>query len=78
MHGFSVADGERFWRGQLPAVAEGQRILIVARADDQIVGSVVVTFAHQPNQPHRADIGKMLVHSRIAPARPRPAAARCG
>ncbi len=65
MHGFSLADGERFWRGQLPAVSDGQRILIVAREGERVVGSVVVSFAHQPNQPHRADIGKMLVHSSV-------------
>ncbi len=64
MHGFSREDGERFWRGQLPLVEAGQRVLIVAEDEAaRIVGSVVVTFAPQPNQPHRADIGKMLVHS---------------
>ncbi|MBZ9937139.1 GNAT family N-acetyltransferase [Mesorhizobium sp. BR1-1-16] len=63
MHGFSAADAARFWRGQLALIAEGQRILIVAMRGEDIVGTVVVTFAHQPNQPHRADIGKMLVHS---------------
>ncbi|SHF67955.1 L-amino acid N-acyltransferase YncA [Kaistia soli DSM 19436] len=63
MHGFSAVDGERFWRGQLALIAEGQRILIVAENGADIVGTVIVTFAPQPNQPHRADIGKMLVHS---------------
>ena len=61
--GFSQHEGERFWRGQLPGLAAGQRVLIVAEAEGRIVGSVVVSFAPQPNQPHRADIGKMLVHS---------------
>ena len=66
MHGFSQEDGERFWRGQLPAMVAGQRVLIVAEDEAaRIVGSVIVTFAPQPNQPHRADIGKMLVHSSV-------------
>lgn len=61
--GFSRAEAEGFWRGQLPLIDEGKRILIVAERGGAIVGTVVVTFAPQPNQPHRADIGKMLVHS---------------
>lgn len=61
--GFGLPEGEAFWRGQLPAVAEGKRVLIVAEAAGRIVGTVVVTHAPQPNQPHRADVGKMLVHS---------------
>ncbi|MBN9000375.1 MAG: GNAT family N-acetyltransferase [Rhizobiales bacterium] len=63
MAGFRQDEAEAFWRGQLPLVAEGRRILIVARHGGRIVGTVVVTFAPQPNQPHRADVGKMLVHS---------------
>ncbi|MCX5496465.1 GNAT family N-acetyltransferase [Kaistia dalseonensis] len=61
--GFAQAEGEAFWRGQLPLIAEGKRILIVATRDGAIAGTVVITFAPQPNQPHRADVGKMLVHS---------------
>ncbi|MCX5513023.1 GNAT family N-acetyltransferase [Kaistia algarum] len=63
MAGFAAHEAETFWRGQIPLIAEGRRILIVAESDGRIVGTVVVTFAPQPNQPHRADIGKMLVHS---------------
>lgn len=61
--GFAQADGEAFWRGQIEAIGAGGRILIVAALDGRIVGTVVVTFAPQPNGPHRAEIGKMLVHS---------------
>ena len=35
---------------------------MAAEAGGRIVGTAMVTFAHQPNQPHRADIAKMLVH----------------
>jgi len=62
--GFGLDEAAAFWRSQLPGIAAGQRVLIVAEAAGAIVGTVVVTFAPQPNQPHRADIGKMLVHSR--------------
>jgi GNAT superfamily N-acetyltransferase len=33
-------------------------------ADGAIVGTVLVAFAQPENQPHRADIAKMLVHRR--------------
>lgn len=61
--GFSLAEGEAFWRGQLPGLADGSRQLFVAEAGGRLVGTVVLTFAQQPNAPHRAEIGKMLVHS---------------
>ena len=63
MAGFDEAGASAFWRGQLPGLAEGMRHILVAEAAGAIVGTVVVAFAPQPNQPHRADIGKMLVHS---------------
>jgi GNAT superfamily N-acetyltransferase len=63
MAGFDEDAGRRFWRGQLPGIADGTRHLMVAEVEGRIVGTVVVTLAPQPNQPHRADIGKMLVHS---------------
>lgn len=60
---FTRDDAHAFWRGQLDGIRDGGRRLIVARLGGRIVGTVVVSFAPQPNQPHRADIGKMLVHS---------------
>ncbi|MEL6226536.1 MAG: GNAT family N-acetyltransferase, partial [Pseudomonadota bacterium] len=38
------------------------RMLFVARLGDRIVGTAQVVPANMPNQPHRADISKMLVH----------------
>ena len=61
--GFSREDGVEFWQGQMAGVEAGGRVLLVAEAEGRIVGTVVVTFAPQPNGPHRAEIGKMLVHS---------------
>lgn len=61
--GFGLDEARAFWRGQLPGLASGERRLFVAEAGGRIVGTVVLTFALQPNQPHRAEIGKMLVHS---------------
>lgn len=63
MAGFSHDDATAFWQGQMEAIEAGGRILLVADIEGRIVGTVVVTFAPQPNGPHRAEIGKMLVHS---------------
>jgi GNAT superfamily N-acetyltransferase len=53
-----------FWRGVAADVAGGGRILIVARDAGGIVGTVQVIPAGPENQPHRADVAKMLVHRR--------------
>lgn len=63
MAGFTAAEGEAFWRGQLPGLRAGKKRLLVAEAAGRLVGTVVLSFAPQPNGPHRAEIGKMLVHS---------------
>jgi GNAT superfamily N-acetyltransferase len=64
MAGFSAAEGRAFWRSQLPGIAAGERRLFVADDGTRLVATVVLTQAPQPNAPHRAEIGKMLVHSR--------------
>jgi GNAT superfamily N-acetyltransferase len=63
MAGFSTDDALRFWRGQLPGLADGTRHILVAESGRMILGTVVVSLAAAPNQPHRADVGKMIVHS---------------
>ena len=63
--GLTPAAAEAFWRSQLPGLAHGERHLLVALdADGALLGTVVLTLAAQPNAPHRAEIGKMLVHRR--------------
>ncbi|WEK51632.1 MAG: GNAT family N-acetyltransferase [Candidatus Kaistia colombiensis] len=61
--GFSPDEAAAFWSGQMAGIETGSRVLLVAEVEGRIVGTVVVTFAPQPNGPHRAEIGKMLVHS---------------
>lgn len=52
-----------FWRGVAEGVARGERALLVAEdADGRIVGTVQLVMAMPDNQPHRADVAKMLVH----------------
>ena len=55
---------EAFWRGAArEARLDGRRVL-VAEDGERIVGVVQVIPAGPDNQPHRADIAKMLVHRR--------------
>ena len=54
---------ERFWRGVAEGVANNERVLLVAQSEQgDIVGSVQVVLAQPENQPHRADISKMIVY----------------
>ena len=54
-----------WWRGVLPDMLAGRRILLVAEdADGAPVGTVQLILAGQPNGAHRADVGKLLVHRR--------------
>jgi GNAT superfamily N-acetyltransferase len=54
-----------FWRGVADAVGRGERILLVAQdRAGSIVGTVQLATALPDNQPHRADVAKMLVHRR--------------
>lgn len=50
-----------FWRDVADGVAAGQTILLVGEADGRLVGTVQVRAAGKANQPHRADVAKMLV-----------------
>lgn len=56
---------EAFWQGVAQDVAAGRTLLYVARANTgAILGTVQLHPIHKPNQPHRADVAKLLVHSR--------------
>src|SRR2546421_730568 len=44
------------------SIARAETVLIAAKLDDRIVGSVQLGLDMPPNQPHRADIKKLLVH----------------
>lgn len=55
---------DAFWTGVAEGVAAGERILLVAQEPEssRILGTVQVILRQPENQPHRADIAKMLVH----------------
>lgn len=57
----STAEAESFFARVVEGVQRGDRILLAAFEHGQLVGTVQVVFATAPNQPHRADIAKLLV-----------------
>jgi GNAT superfamily N-acetyltransferase len=57
------AQAEHFFSGVADRVARGERALLVAEDEDNcLIGTVQVLLAMPPNQPHRGEIAKMLVH----------------
>ncbi|HEX9460069.1 MAG TPA: GNAT family N-acetyltransferase [Thermoanaerobaculia bacterium] len=52
-----------WWRDRI-SQADGRAIFLVARDENGITGTVQLLPAGMPNQRHRADIAKMLVHRR--------------
>jgi ribosomal protein S18 acetylase RimI-like enzyme len=65
MQPYTRDDGLRFWRERVfPDVASGRRVLFVADLNGAIVGTVQMDIALPPNQPHRCEVAKMIVHSR--------------
>jgi GNAT superfamily N-acetyltransferase len=53
----------RFWLGVAQGVASGDRVLFTATDEDtRILGTVQLGIGQPENQPHRADIAKLLVH----------------
>ena len=65
MHPLSRDHAQAFWRGVAQGVAAGERALLVAEDDQGICGTVQLVLAQPENQPHRADLAKMLVHRRV-------------
>jgi GNAT superfamily N-acetyltransferase len=69
MHPLSRERAVAFWQNVAREVENGARALLIAEDAQGIVGTVQLVLAQPENQPHRADLSKMLVHRR---------ARRCG
>ena len=61
MRPLSMQNALAFWRGVAEGVARNERALLVAEDDAGIVGTVQLVLEQPENQPHRADLSKMLV-----------------
>ncbi|MFD1744634.1 GNAT family N-acetyltransferase [Rhizobium helianthi] len=59
---FEPKDAMPYWRDVQSHVALGQTLFAVAKRDGKVVGTVQVGLAQKPNQPHRGDVMKLLVH----------------
>jgi GNAT superfamily N-acetyltransferase len=64
LHPLAPGKAEAFWRDVAAGVERGDRAVLVAEDDEGIVGTVQLVLAQPENQPHRADLSKMLVHRR--------------
>ncbi|HET7794744.1 MAG TPA: GNAT family N-acetyltransferase [Rhizobacter sp.] len=65
MAGFSMAQAQAWWQRVGPLLRSGERALLVSRDETgRIVGTVQLALGQPDNQPHRADVNKLLVHRR--------------
>lgn len=64
MHPLTRERAVAFWRRVAHGVAAGERALLVAEDAHGVCGTVQLVLDLPENQPHRADLSKMLVHRR--------------
>ncbi len=64
MHPFPVDESLAFWNSIEAESMAGDAFLFVAEDDQGALGTVLLHLVRKPNQPHRAEIAKMLVHRR--------------
>ncbi len=63
MASLSRADAESFFASVLKGVQSGDRLLFAAFLDSRLVATVQLLTAMPPNQTHRAEVAKLLVHT---------------
>ena len=59
---FSHEQARAAFEAMAAEVEQGRRLLLAAFAEGRLVGTVQVVLALPPNQPHRGEIAKLLVH----------------
>jgi GNAT superfamily N-acetyltransferase len=65
MHPMTLAKAAEFWREVAASLNRGERALVVAEDEHgAVLGTAQAVWATPENQPHRADVAKMLVHRR--------------
>ncbi len=64
MAGLTLDEATAFWARAAAAQASDGRAVLAAEDDEGLFGVVQVIAAGMPNQPHRGDVAKMLVHRR--------------
>ncbi len=59
---YSHAQAREMYEGWATEAEAGRRLILGAFVNGYLVGTVQVVLAMMPNQPHRAEIAKLLVH----------------
>ncbi|MGP6158091.1 MAG: GNAT family N-acetyltransferase [Vulcanimicrobiaceae bacterium] len=60
MHPLAPQAAASFWQASLAAAARGERVVLGARDGDALIGTVTLILDCPPNQPHRAEIAKLM------------------
>ena len=60
MHPLSQEVADAFWRDSLAAASRGERIVLGAFDGESLIATVTLLLSLLPNQPHRAEIAKMM------------------
>lgn len=60
MHPLAPEEAQAFWKGSLEAADRGERIILGAYDGELLVSTVTLLLQCPPNQPHRAEIAKMM------------------
>ncbi|WP_157961459.1 GNAT family N-acetyltransferase [Microvirga flavescens] len=61
---YPVEEAHRWWGGVIEKIAAGDTVLFAAYVDGVLSGTVQLGLDTPPNQPHRGDVKKLLVHRR--------------
>ncbi|MDR0253634.1 MAG: GNAT family N-acetyltransferase [Brucellaceae bacterium] len=60
MHPLQPEQAEQFWRNVLQSAEQGERIVLGAYDGEKLAGTVSLVLVQTPNQPHRAEISKLM------------------
>lgn len=60
MHPLAPEDAAAFWKDSLARAATGRRVVLGAWDGEELIGTVTLDLGMPPNQPHRAEIAKLM------------------
>lgn len=63
MHPLAQEQARAFWKGSLAAAGRGERVVLGAWDGDVLAGTVTLLLDCPPNQPHRAEIAKLMTRA---------------
>jgi ribosomal protein S18 acetylase RimI-like enzyme len=64
MHPLAREVAAKFWEDSLARAGSGRRVVLGAFQGDEMIGTVTLDLATPPNQPHRAEIAKLMIRVR--------------